>query len=113
MANDRAGVNWSIELSHLGIVGASPGLWRARHWRNAANSSDSPSSSLMMLTVFVGPLPDEKSLLPATATASVQITDRPNTKPAANDVPFVLALGITTIRIIAMIDTTLIAAPKA
>src|SRR5947209_16730293 len=57
--NDRAGVNWSIEASHVGIFGSSPGLGRVLHSRNAANSSSSPSSSLMVLTVFVGPLLDE------------------------------------------------------
>src|SRR5437764_13547986 len=56
---DRTGVNWSIEASHFGIFGSSPGLGRARHWRNAANRSRSPSSSLIVLTVFVGPLLDE------------------------------------------------------
>src|SRR5437763_748444 len=69
--NDRGGVNWSIDSSHFGIFGASPGFGRARHWRNAPNSSSSPSASLMMLTVFVGPLLDEKLLPPASATATV------------------------------------------
>jgi hypothetical protein len=113
MPNDRAGVNWSIDCSHFGIAGSSPGFGRPRHWRNAANSSSAPSSSLIMLTVFVGPLPDEKLLPPASATATTQISARPKTKPTANDVPFVFALGVTSIRMIAMIGTTLIAAPAA
>ena len=68
----------------------------------------------MTPTVFVGPLPDEKSRCrPASATATVQTTASPKTKPAANDPPFVRALGVTSIRMIAMIGTTLIAAPSA
>src|SRR5450755_4426315 len=113
MPNDRTGVNWSIDFSHFGITGSSPGFGRARHWRTAPKSSSSPSSSLMMLTVFVGPLLAEKLLPPARTTARVEISARPKTNPAANAVPFVLALGVTSIRIIAMIGTTLIAAPSA
>src|SRR5450755_411831 len=75
--NDRTGVNLSIDSSHLGIAGSSPGLGRARHWRKAAKSSSRPSSSLMRLTVFVGPLLDEKLLPPASATATTQINARP------------------------------------
>jgi len=113
MPKDRTAVNWSIDLSHFGIAGSSPGFGRKRHWRDAAKSSSSPSRSLMTLTVFVGPLLDEKSLPPASATATVQITARPRTNPAANAEPFVLAFGVTSIRMIAMIGTTLIAAPSA
>src|SRR5450755_2217754 len=111
--NDRIGVNWSIDESHLGIAGSWPGLGRARHWRAAAKRRSAPSSSLMTLTVFVGPLPEEKSLPPASATATPQISASPRTKPAANAVPLVFALGVTSIRMIAMIGTTLIAAPRA
>ena len=49
-------------------------------------------ANLIPLTVFVGPLLDEKSLPPASATATVQITARPRTNPAANAVPFRLGL---------------------
>ena len=47
----------------------------------------------MMLTVFVGPLLDEKLLPPASATATVQMTARPKTKPAANARAVRLCLG--------------------
>ena len=67
----------------------------------------------MMLTVFVGPLPDEKSPPLARATATTQISARPKTNPAANDMPFDFAFGVTSMRMIAMIGTTLIAAPSA
>src|SRR5438876_9260127 len=43
----------------------------------------------------------------------MQISARPATKPAANEVPFAFALGVTSIRMIAMIGMTLIAAPSA
>ena len=57
--NDFPAVNESIAPIHFGSFGASPSRGRPRHWRAAATSSNSPSSSLMMLTVCVGPLPDE------------------------------------------------------
>src|SRR5438270_8163565 len=43
----------------------------------------------------------------------MQISARPATKPAANEVPFAFAFGVTSIRMIAMIGMTLIAAPSA
>lgn len=92
---------------HFGAGACSPGAGRLRHCLTASSRSNTPRVSLMADAAVDGPL------LPATPAASAMMstspptTTSPRTQPATNAGPLLRALGVISIGITAMMDSTL------
>ena len=111
--SDLTGVKLSRAAIHFGAGACSPGPGRLRHCLTARSRSNTPSVSLMADAAVDGPLLLATSAVLAMTSTSPPTTTSPSTQPATNAEPLLRALGVISIRMIAMMDSTLMSTPIA
>ena len=105
--SDLTGVKLSRDAIHFGAGACSPGPGRLRHCLTARSRSSTPSVSLMAYAAVDGPLLLATPAASAMISTSPPTTASPRTQPATNAGPLLRALGVISIKMTAMMDSTL------
>ena len=109
-----SGVSVSIACRYFGSAAVSPSFGRFRHCRCAAETSNRPSTSLIVDTESSGcPLLCERSCVLATISRTIVPPSTPTIQPSRNVELLARARFENSIRITAMIGIGLIAMPSA